>query len=203
MSRKTGKKLAHLSVAGLLMMSASVFPISAYAQDGEAAVTEDEDAVLEEVVVTGIRSSERAAVDIKRNSNRVLEAIAAEDIGELPAPSIAESLMMLPGVTGNQDTGRSNTISVRGLGGAYTRTTLNGREIVSSFSARSVNFSLYPGEVIRRGIVYKTATPDLIEGGVASTVDLQTIRPLGLKKNLRNVNAYYLYNEMGGKSEIG
>jgi len=201
MSGKTGKKLAHLSVASLLMMSASVFPMSAYAQDSDAAV-EDEDEVLEEVIVTGIRASERLAVDIKRNSRGVLEAIAAEDIGELPAPSIAESLMMLPGVTGNQDSGRSNTISVRGLGGIYTRTTLNGREIVSSFGTRSVNFSLYPGEVIRRGIVYKTATPDLIEGGVASTVDLQTIRPLAVKKNIRNVNAYYLYNEMGGKSAL-
>ncbi len=200
MSRKTGKKLAHLSVASLLIMSASVFPMSAFAQDGDAAVAEDEDAVLEEVVVTGIRASERLAVDIKRDSSRVLEAIAAEDIGELPAPSIAESLMMLPGVTGNQDNGRSNTISVRGLGGGYTRTTLNGREIVSSFNTRSVNFSLYPGEVIRRGILYKTATPDLIEGGIAGTVDLHTIRPLGLKKNLRNVNVYGLYNESAANS---
>ncbi|MCP4942929.1 MAG: TonB-dependent receptor plug domain-containing protein, partial [Planctomycetaceae bacterium] len=130
----------------------------------------------------------------------ILDAIAAEDIGQLPDPSIAESLMTLPGVSGNQDNGRSNTISVRGLGGGYTRSTLNGREIVSSFNLRSVNFSLYPGEVIRRGILYKTATPDLIEGGIAGTVDLHTIRPLGLKNNIRNVNVYGLYNDSASNS---
>ncbi len=200
MSFTKGKLLARLGKTSLLMVGVVSFSVSANAQDSDNEADARKNADIEEVIVTGIRASERAAVDIKRLGSGVLDAIAAEDIGELPSPSIAESLMTLPGVSGNQDNGRSNTISVRGLGGNYTRSTLNGREIVSSFNTRSVNFSLYPGEVIRRGIVYKTATPELIEGGVGGTVDLHTIRPLGLKDNIRNVNAYGLYNNSASNS---
>jgi len=200
MSFNKGKLLARVSMTSMLIMSASTVSISAYAQEDNTAAAERGSTEIEEVIVTGIRASERAAIDIKRLGSGVLDAIAAEDIGALPSPSIAESLMTLPGVSGNQDNGRSNTISVRGLGGGYTRSTLNGREIVSSFNLRSVNFSLYPGEVIRQGILYKTATPEMIEGGIAGTVDLKTIRPLGLKNDIRNMNVFGIYNESASNS---
>ena len=46
--------------------------------------------VLEEVTVTGIRASIQSAIEVKRESVDIVEAISAEDIGKLPDPSIAE-----------------------------------------------------------------------------------------------------------------
>ena len=43
----------------------------------------------------------------------------------------------------------------------------------------------------------------MIEGGVAGTVDMQTLRPLGLRKNIRSVNAFGLYNDSAGDSAFG
>jgi outer membrane cobalamin receptor len=47
---------------------------------------------LEEIVVTGIRGSMQMAMDIKRNSSGVVDAISAEDMGKFPDTNLAESL---------------------------------------------------------------------------------------------------------------
>ena len=50
----------------------------------------------DDIVVTGIRASLREAVDIKRNSQGVVDAISAEDIGKFPDTNLAESLQRVP-----------------------------------------------------------------------------------------------------------
>ncbi|MDE2087828.1 MAG: TonB-dependent receptor, partial [Xanthomonadaceae bacterium] len=50
------------------------------------------------VVVNGISSSIQSALDTKRDSDDIVEAISAEDIGKLPDVSIADSLARLPGL---------------------------------------------------------------------------------------------------------
>jgi iron complex outermembrane receptor protein len=47
------------------------------------------------VTVTGIRSGIEAAISLKRNSNSIVEAISAEDIGKLP-PSVRAAMAVLP-----------------------------------------------------------------------------------------------------------
>ncbi len=52
-----------------------------------------------EVVVTGIRQSLANAQNIKRNSDTVVDAITATDIGALPDRSVTEALQRVPGVS--------------------------------------------------------------------------------------------------------
>ena len=52
---------------------------------------------IDEVVVTGIRASLAAAVDIKRNNVGVVDAITAEDMGKFPDGNLAEALSRLVG----------------------------------------------------------------------------------------------------------
>ena len=47
---------------------------------------------LEQVTVTGLRSSIETSIATKRNSDSIVEAVSSEDIGKLPETSIAESL---------------------------------------------------------------------------------------------------------------
>jgi hypothetical protein len=49
----------------------------------------EEEAAVEEVVVTGIRSSLKNAIDIKRKNVGVVDAITAEDIGKFPDGNLA------------------------------------------------------------------------------------------------------------------
>ena len=57
---------------------------------------------VEEVVVTGIRGSLTAALDQKRESTGVMDAISAEDIGKFPDTNLAESLQRITGVSINR-----------------------------------------------------------------------------------------------------
>ena len=80
----------------LLLMLPLSFVI--FAQDNES---EDD---IEEVVVTGIKSSLKDAIEIKRNNVGVVDALTAEDLGKFPDGNLAEALSRLVGVT----TERSN-----------------------------------------------------------------------------------------------
>src|SRR3546814_19994536 len=73
------------------------------------------------IVVTGIRASIENSLDAKRDSTGIIEVISAEDIGKLPDLSIADALARLPGVTAQRVRGRSQQISIRGLGPALDR----------------------------------------------------------------------------------
>ena len=54
---------------------------------------------LDEVVVTGVRRSLEASLNIKQEAVNVIDTIGAEDIGKFPDLNLSESLQRIPGVT--------------------------------------------------------------------------------------------------------
>jgi iron complex outermembrane receptor protein len=149
---------------------------------------------LDAITVTGIQASIQNSLKAKQNSDDIIEAVSAEDIGKLPDSSIAESLARLSGLATQRVDGRANQISIRGLSPDFTGTTLNGREQATIGENRGVDFDQYPSELISGAAVYKTPDASLIGQGLSGTVDLHTIRPLDLPQralaaNLRGENA--------------
>ena len=60
---------------------------------------EDSDSTdVEEVVVKGIKSSLKDAINIKRSNVGVVDALTAEDLGKFPDGNLAEALSRLVGV---------------------------------------------------------------------------------------------------------
>ncbi|WP_331345949.1 TonB-dependent receptor [Cellvibrio sp. UBA7661] len=149
-----------------------------YAQTQSAAAEKE----VEEVVVTGFRQSVLNAIDAKRNSDTVIEAISADDIGGLPDVSIADSLSRLPGVTSVRTGGQASELNIRGMSGDFVFATMNGREQVSTstgpIAGRKIEFDVYPSELISQAAVYKSPKASLIEGGVAGSIELTTVNPL-------------------------
>ncbi|MFA9218405.1 MAG: TonB-dependent receptor [Sphingomonadaceae bacterium] len=141
---------------------------------------------IQAVVVSGIRSGIEAAISIKKNSNSIVEAISAEDIGKLPDTSVAESIARLPGVTAQRSrgTGKPSDISVRGLAPSFNGSLLNGREQASTGNARSPEFDLFPSELIGSAMIYKTPDATLVGQGLASTINLNTLQPLDFGKRV-------------------
>lgn len=117
---------------------------------------ENVDANLEEVIVVGkYQASLQSALERKRGSASVIEAISAEDIGQLPDVSITESLARLPGVAQDRDRGNGSQISIRGMGGQLGLTTLNGREVATVEEDRNIRYDQFPSELINAAQVYK------------------------------------------------
>ncbi len=151
------------------------------------------DTSVQQVVVSGIRASVRSALSVKENSNSMVEVVASEDIGKLPDTTIAESLARLPGLAAGLDRGNASQIVARGMGERFIGATLNGRELASSEPNRAVRFEQFPSESLSGAIVYKTQNADLVEGGVATTIDLQTVQPLKYNGRQASLKADALY----------
>lgn len=183
-----------------LLGSAGLAAAAAFAVAGSASAQETQEepaAQVEEVIVTGIRASVEASISAKANSTSIVEVISAEDIGKLPDVSIAESLARLPGVTSQRLDGRSQLISIRGLGPDFTTALLNGRELVTTGDNRGVEFDQFPSELLGSVVVYKTPDASLIGQGLAGTVDLRTVRPLDYGRQAVAVNYRHEWNDVG------
>lgn len=144
-----------------------------------------QEAVLEEVVVTGIRSSIKRAQDIKRDASGVVDSIAAEDLGKFPDLNVAESLQRIPGVSIDRSGGEGQAVTVRGLGPQFNMVLMNGRQIATDASGvglggdggREFNFDTLAAEQITGANIYKSGNSTVQEGGIGATIDVQTFRP--------------------------
>jgi len=150
---------------------------------------------LDTVVVTGIRKGIEDAISVKKNSDSIVEAISAEDIGKLPDTSIAESIARLPGVAAQRVNGRATSISVRGFSPDFATSLLNGREQVSTGDSRYVEYDQYPSELLSGVTIYKTPDGSLVGQGLSATVNMQSARPLDFSK--RTVAVNYRREQLG------
>jgi len=159
--------------------------------------TTDDEAQVDDIIVTGIRAGIESAINEKKNNTSIVEVISAEDIGKLPDVSIAESLARLPGLASQRQDGRSQVISIRGLGPDFTTALLNGREQVTTGDNRGVEFDQYPSELLGSVLVYKTPNATLVGQGLAGTVDLRAVRPLEYGRQAIALNYRYEWNDIG------
>lgn len=172
---------------GRLMLGVSAAAIAmaaqpALAQDDSAASADEGDAI----VVTGIRASLRASLDVKRESQGVVDAISAEDIGKFPDTNLAESLQRITGVSIDRNSGEGSTVTVRGFGPDFNLVLLNGRQMPASGlgscceapASRSFDFGNLAAEGVAGVEVYKSGRASLPTGGIGSVINIKTPRPL-------------------------
>lgn len=140
--------------------------------------------LLEEVVVVGIRASLEASADIKRYSEGVVDAISAEDIGAMPDTNLAESLQRITGVSIDRTRGEGSKVTVRGFGPQYNLVTVNGRQMPTHQNlSRSFDFADIASEGVAGVEVYKTSRAELPTGGIGSTINIKTQRPLEMRED--------------------
>lgn len=185
--------LGSASAAVLLLTAGPGLAQSAPAPDGSGQV--------EEVVVTGLRGSLVGAQQIKRNATQVVDSIVAEDIGKLPDNTVSDALQRVTGIQITRGGGEVGTVLIRGL--PDIETLINGRETFTG-TGRGVALQDIPSELVAGIDVYKTNTPDQIEGSIAGVVDIRLHRPFDFTGLQAAGNARALYADQIGKwSYIG
>jgi len=151
------------------------------------ALAQQADQPLQQVTVSGIRASLASSLTTKRLQDGVVDAVSAEDAGKFPDTNIAESLQRVTGVQIQRNNGEGRYISVRGLGPEFNNVLVNGRTLTSDTGGRDFSFDLLSSDLISKALVYKTSQAFLPEGGIGSTVDIQTARPLSGKAGSSSV----------------
>ena len=174
-----GKSMYKYLLSLMVLLPLSTFAV---AQEAEEA---DENAEVEEVVTTGIRSSLIDAISIKRENVGVMEAITAEDFGKFPDGNLAESLARVSGVGIDRSNLEGEGVAVRGFGPELNLVTLNGRQMPTVpgqwGGGRSFNF----GDIASPGIaaveLFKSTNNSLPSGGIGSTINMVTTKPLNIE----------------------
>jgi iron complex outermembrane receptor protein len=202
MSKTPSRRRAlQFQVSAGALLAAIGFTGVAHAQQAPEA-----DTAVEEVVVTGFRSSLAKALNAKREEAAAVDSILAEDIGKFPDLNLSESIQRIPGVSIARDGGEGRQISVRGLGPQFTRVRINGMEALTTAGGsdasggtnrgRSFDFNIFASDLFNSITVRKTAEASTEEGSLGATVDLRAARPFDYKGFALAASAQASYNDL-------
>jgi TonB-dependent receptor len=191
-----------LLAATTLAVAGSAFAAAPSSQDV------DRTDQVEEVVVTGLRASLQSAQEIKRNSEQIVDSISATDISALPDRSVTEALQRIPGIAidhlfAPNDTNRFSAegsgVVIRGM--TQVRSELNGRDVFSARNTRGLSFEDVPSELMAGVDVYKNPSADMIEGGIAGSVNLRTRMPFDSPGQVLGFTGGVNYGDFAEKSK--
>jgi iron complex outermembrane receptor protein len=197
--RSAGASTMAMGVA--LLCHAPAFAQSAPAAQPQTNVSD------KDIMVTGIRQSLANALNAKRSSDQVIDAISAEDVGKFPDKNVGEALQRVTGVQIGRAGGEGSSVSIRGVDPGLVRVEVNGQSMLSTFAAAAngaatnpaVEFRDIPAEFISRLEVVKSATADMTEGGLGGTVRIITRRPFDSKKDYLAGSIQGVYGTTAGK----
>ena len=190
-----------IGAVGALGAIGSIASAPALAVDAADAASSDDS--LTEVVVSAIRDSLQSSQQIKQKSEQIVDSVTAQDIGALPDRSIAEALQRIPGITvertdNNRDPARVTSegggVFIRGL--PWVRSETNGRDIFSAVNGRTLSFEDVSADLLAGVDVFKNPSADMIEGGIAGTVNLRTRRPFDSDKMIAAGSVDYDYSDL-------
>lgn len=147
----------------VLPLISSVVAVSANAQS------------VEEIVVTGQREAQRVAIEVKRESLQVVDAVSADDIGKLPDHNTAAALRRIPGVSVMEDQSEPRVPVLRGLNSSYNRTTVDGAIIGAiEGGSRTVPLDIVPSVMVSSAEVVKTVLPEQDANAIGGIINIVT-----------------------------
>jgi iron complex outermembrane receptor protein len=194
-------------LAGLLLSLQG----AAVAQQTETQAQKDAKAKqqLEAVVITGIRASLETSLDAKRNASANVDVITAVDVGKMPDKNLADSLQRVVGVAVRTDYDEAEKVAMRGANPDLSLILFNGHTVSGgdwylndqASSSRSTSLSLMPSSVLNSATVYKTSQANIVDGGLAGTINVTTRKPLDSPKGFSGVvSAGAVYADLPGKT---
>ena len=135
--------------------------------------------VIEEVVVTAtpIRDSQKAAIETKRNSDNVVDVLAADTIGRFPDQNLADSLGRVPGLAIERDQGQARFINFRGAPFRYTKIAFDGVDVLGAEDGRIPRFDAFPSVITSKISINKAILPSMPGESTVGYVDIETFKP--------------------------
>ena len=117
-------------------------------------------------------STEAALLAERRNAAQISDAIGAEEMKKNTGSDAADVVKRVVGISLQND----KFVFVRGLGGRYSNTSLNGSKIPSTeFDKKVVPLDLYPADLLDQVKVSKSYTADKPGDFAAGLVEMKTL----------------------------
>ncbi|WP_314105031.1 TonB-dependent receptor [uncultured Stenotrophomonas sp.] len=146
-----------ISLSLLVLSTAPAVAAASGELAGAAAATE-----LDRVEVRPQLESQTRAVDLKRSSDAIQDAVSSDAMGVYPDKNVAESLQRLPGVSVTRDQGEGRFVVVRGLDANLNSVSIDGIAVGTPEDAsRAAPLDVIPSDSTERLRVVKSPTPDM------------------------------------------
>lgn len=148
-------------------------------KDGEETICEivmkENSTLLDEVVVTGVFSEQRQAVNRQRSNMNITNVISSEQSGKFPDSNIGDALKRISGINVQYDQGEARFGQIRGTAADLTSVTVNGSRLPSAEGeTRSVQLDLIPTDMIQTIEVNKVVMPDQDADAIGGSINLVT-----------------------------
>ncbi|MBN8816207.1 MAG: TonB-dependent receptor [Sphingomonas sp.] len=196
-----GRGLAGASVIAFAVVCAQ----PAVAQDAStapSAALQDAEGTVGDIVITGRRAAERAAVELKKSSDAVSESLVADDVGKLPDQNVAEAVRRLPGLSVANDQGEGRYVIIRGVNPNLVNVTVNGQtQPAPEPDGRQVKLDDIPSSLIAVVTISKSLTPDQDANAIGGAVDIRTLSAFDRAKTFfASARGEYGWYKLNGKS---
>lgn len=146
-------------------------PMGALAQDA----SDTDPTRLDTVTITGARLQNQQAIAMKRDADRIVDVITADDVGALPDFSVAEAVNRIVGVSTEGRNGDAEFVVIRGLRSDFNYLAIDGGIVPSTrVNGRATQLSIIPSYVIKSTEVVKSFTADLDGNAIGGHVLVTT-----------------------------
>jgi TonB-dependent receptor len=186
-------------------IAAVAISTAAHAQDQNGAADEQ---ATDEIIVTGQALANKRAIDAKRDAIGIVDAVAADDIGNLPDFNAGDALRRVTGVNVLTYQGEPRFITIRGLNADYINSTVDGFQVASPDpGGRKLFTEVLPSSLAGRIEVQKTGAPDLDGHAVAGAINFvsRDLKSLGGSSVIITGRAgkYFQPSNVGGDTFSG
>jgi len=202
-NNKIINKSANKNAFKFSLVALAVIGLSAPALAEETKEEKEKENEVEVIEVTGQRSNLISAQNMKMDADTVMDALSSADMGSMPDRSVLEAVSRLPGVAIERFAAAEDPdhfgvegggVVVRGL--THVRSEFNGRDSFSATSDRGLSFEDVSPELMGSVAVYKNQTADMIEGGIAGTIVLNTRKPFDQDKRVISLSLDTTYTDI-------
>ncbi|MFS2108704.1 TonB-dependent receptor domain-containing protein [Sphingomonas sp. Sphisp140] len=147
-----------------------------------------------EIIVNGEREGQASSIQAQRREMQIADIISTEAYGDVAGGNPAEMIKYMPGVDVDGTNGTAIYASLRGLPGEFTRTQLNGMDVISAnansptgyansaAAARVFSYEAIGVSAIDSIVLYKTVGANQNADAPAGIVDLRTKHAYNRKK---------------------
>ncbi|UAK23347.1 TonB-dependent receptor [Sphingomonas nostoxanthinifaciens] len=151
-----------------------------------------------DILVTGLRLANRRALESKRNTNQIIDAVSQDDVAQLPDVNIVEAARRIPGISvvSDRDSSRGHDnyqyVTIRGLDSRYNLVTVDGAQIASADSSyRGAQLAVLPASLVSEIQVIKTVTAQYDPHALGGQLNLVT-------KSAFDTGNYFTAQALGG-----
>ncbi|WP_374130327.1 TonB-dependent receptor [Sphingomonas sp. 28-62-20] len=159
-----------------------------------------------DIVVTGFRAAEAAAIKAKRQSSIIIDAISQDDIGRLPDLNVVEASRRIVGLStvGGLDPTKNRDIyqrvAIRGLDPKYNLIMVDGAPLASSeYTVRGARLEQFPASFLARIEAVKSVTAEFDPHALGGQINLVSKSAFtGRGDRFLAVNGFGGFNDSSG-----